>query len=73
MRDAPQHVAIRSEDDRIVRLAEPRGPLGDRVQNRLDVRPRARDDPQDLGRRGLLVERLGDLGMGGGQRAFLLL
>ena len=41
----------------IVRRTEPRGALGDRVEHRLDVGRRAGDDPQDLGRGGLLLQR----------------
>jgi hypothetical protein len=38
--------------------AQNAGPFGDRVEHRLDICRRAADDAQDLGRRGLPVERL---------------
>jgi hypothetical protein len=37
------------------------GTLYDRVEHRLHVRPRAADHAQDLARRGLLVQRLGEI------------
>ena len=42
-------------------LTEPRGRLDDRLEHRLEVGRRRRDDPQDFGGRGLLLQRLGDL------------
>ena len=42
-------------------LAEPRRALGHGVQHRLEIGRRRGDDPQDLGGRGLLLQRLGDL------------
>ena len=61
VRDGPHELALDPQDDRVDRLAEPRGPLRDDVEHRLDVGRRARDDPQDLGRRRLVLERLGEL------------
>ncbi len=49
-----------------------RGP-DDGIENRLHVGRRARDDLENLGRGGLLLQGLADLGMGGGERAILLL
>src|SRR5215472_10342073 len=51
----PQH------DRRIVGFAEPHRAPGDRVEDRLDVGGRARDDPQDFRRRRLLFQSLGQL------------
>ena len=49
----------------IPRAAEARGALGHDVHHRLEVGRRAGDDPQDLGGRGLLLERLGQLAVPG--------
>ena len=40
-------------------LAQPSGALDEGAEDRLQVDRRARDDPQDLGRRRLLLQRLG--------------
>ena len=56
-----QAVPVNSEDTRVSRAADPRGVLGDHVHDRLEIRRRARDDPQDVARRRLLLERLGSL------------
>ena len=49
-----------------------RGP-DDGIEHRLHVGRRARDDSENLGRGGLLLQRLGDLGMSLGDSAVLLL
>ena len=50
-------------DDDVARAAQPRCAVGDRVEHRLHVGRRAADDAQDLRRRRLLLQRLGDLGV----------
>jgi hypothetical protein len=37
VRDDPHEIALDPQDDRVDRLAEPRRPLGDGVEHRLDV------------------------------------
>ena len=49
---------VEPEDRTEAGVAQPRGVLDDGVEDRLDVGRRARDDPQDLGRRRLLLQRL---------------
>ena len=61
------------ENHDVICLAKARGVLGDRVEDRLDVRRRARYNPQDLGRRGLLLQRLRHLCVGRRERPILLL
>src|SRR6266567_1028347 len=53
--------AIEPEDRPKARLRESDRALHDRVENRLDVGRRAADDTQDLTRRRLLIERLGEV------------
>ena len=57
----PQHVAVDAEDHRVRCVAQPRGGPGNRVEHRLDVGGRARDDTEDVGGRRLLLERFGEL------------
>ena len=55
--------ACREHDDGVLSRAELRGALRDRVEHRLDLGRRGRDDPEDLADRGLPFEgilRLGD-------------
>jgi hypothetical protein len=54
-------------------IAQPHGAPDDRVEDRLHVGLRPTDDTQDLSRRRLLLQRLGDLGVGLRQRFVLLL
>ena len=54
-------------------LAEAGGGSDDGVKDGLQIGRRARDHPQNFGRGRLLLERLGHLGMGLGERAVLLL
>ena len=61
MRDQLERIAFDESDDRIVRIADARGVLGNGVQHRLKIRRRAGDDTQDLTRRGLLLQRLGEV------------
>ena len=61
--DDAHEVALDPEDDGVDGVAEARRALGHRVQHRLDVRRRARDDGQDLRRRRLLLQRLAELGV----------
>jgi hypothetical protein len=53
-----QVVSVEAEDAHVVRSAEARGAPDHRVEHGLQVRGRAADRPQDLSRRGLLLERL---------------
>ena len=59
--DPPQPIAVDTPDDRVVRAADARGVLGHRVHHGLQVGRRARDDPQDLPHRRLLLEGLRQL------------
>ena len=54
--DAP--VLTHDRHGRVVGVAESRGALGDRVEDGLDIRRRARDHTEDLGDGGLTLERL---------------
>src|SRR5262252_4007709 len=54
-------LTFQAEDRRVRRPAHPGGVLDHGLQNRLQFCGRARDDPQDLARRGLLLERLGEV------------
>ena len=56
-----QDVVLRQRDGDVPRVAEPGRALGHSVEDRLDVRRRARDDLQDLRRRRLLLEGLAEL------------
>ncbi len=56
-----QDLPVEAEDEAHLGLAEPGRAVRDRVEDRLDVGGRARDDPQDLAGRGLLLERLGEI------------
>ena len=55
------HLAVVSRDRAPRRVAQPERVGGDRVEDRLDVRRRARDHPQDLAGGRLLLERLGQI------------
>jgi hypothetical protein len=57
--DKPKGLTLQPKNCDISRAAEPRSTLGHDVHHGLEVRRRARDDPQDLRRGGLLLERLG--------------
>jgi hypothetical protein len=59
-------VAIDQTDGCVGRVTDSGGVLGDRIHHRLQVRRRTGDHAQDLGHRGLLLERLAELA-----RAFL--
>src|SRR5207253_1105682 len=50
-------VTVDAADDRVSRTAEPGRIGGDRVEHRLHVRGRSRNDPKDLTHRRLLLER----------------
>ena len=54
-------VAIDAENHSIGRVAQPRGIFRDHIQHRLDIRRRAGDHAQNLARRGLLLQRFGEL------------
>ena len=64
----PRHQAqvfpSRRKIEQSIATAHPGGILGDDVQDRLEIGRRARDDPQDLACRRLLLQRLGHLGVG---------
>src|SRR4051812_15642329 len=49
------------EDHAVLSLAEAGGGVEDRLEDGVQVDRRGRDDPQHLCRRGLLLQRLGDL------------
>src|SRR5947207_11195917 len=57
----PQRVALETPESHDLAAREPRGPLGDGVQDRLQVGRRLTDDPQDLGGGGLPLQRFGQL------------
>ena len=57
-RKVPKHVSLDQVHRRGGRIAQPRGPIGDRVEHRLHVGWRTRYDAQDFGDRRLLVQRL---------------
>ena len=67
----PNHVTIKAADKSVVCLTQPRGTLGDYVQHRLNIRRRTGDDPENLARRGLLVQCLAEFSRLRGDR-FLL-
>ena len=73
LRHQAQVLPFETEDRGIRRPAHPRGILGDGLHDRLEIGRRARDHPQDLGRGGLLLQRLGHLSMGLCERSVLLL
>ena len=58
-RDEPERLAFQAPDRGIGRAAESRGALGHDVHHGLKIGRRAGDHPQDLRRRGLLLQRLG--------------
>jgi hypothetical protein len=49
---------VETEDAAVDRLTQPHGALDDSLEDRLDIGRRAGDDPEDLGGRRLLLERL---------------
>jgi hypothetical protein len=57
----PQTCPIQVEDGRVVGLADTRGAPDHGVQHGLEIRRRGADDPQDLGRGRLLLERFGEV------------
>jgi hypothetical protein len=65
--------AVVAKDRAVPGATQPYRVLDDRVEDRLHVGGRAGDDAQDLAGGRLLLERLGDLSVGVGQRAILLL
>jgi len=65
--------AAQSEDGGVISGAQARGALGHGVQHGLQVGRGARDDPEDVGRRGLLLQSFTHLRVGFGQRAVLIL
>jgi hypothetical protein len=64
-----QQLAIEPVSGTVRPIAQSHGASHDRVEDRLDVRRRARDDPEDLARRGLLLQGLGEPGVRLGQLA----
>jgi hypothetical protein len=58
VRDEMKQLAIELEYGSDVGAAQPDGIRHDGVKDRLDIRRRAADDPQDLRRRRLLLQRL---------------
>src|SRR5215831_3962842 len=71
--DKPQRVTLDAADYRVVCSAESSRILGNGIENRLDIGGRLTDDPQNLTRRRLLLQRLAHLRMGLGERSVLLL
>src|SRR5262249_54567024 len=69
----PQELAFDTVERDIGRPTQSRRVPRDRFEHRLNVRRRARDYLQDLRRGRLLLEGLGYLGMGLGERSILLL
>ena len=63
----PQPVPFGEKNDCVIGPAESRGALDQRVQHGLDVRRRLADHAEDLARRCLLLQRLGQLSVGIGQ------
>jgi hypothetical protein len=61
----PIEFAVRSEDGALVGAAEPHRAFDERFQHGLEIERRAADDLQDLARRGLLFQRLGQLAIAG--------
>jgi hypothetical protein len=61
MGNRSQGLPVETEHGRIGGPAEARGTLDHGVQHRLETRRRGADDPEDLGRGRLLLERLGQL------------
>ena len=59
--DEHEAVTIAAAHRGIERLAQAGRALDDRVEHRLDVGRRARDDPEDLAGRGLLLQGLGEV------------
>ena len=72
-RNQAQVLPFQAKDRRIRRPAHPGGVLGDGLHDRLQIARRARDHPQDPGRGGLLLERLGHLRVCLRERTVLLL
>ena len=62
MGDKVDQRAVEPEDAAVGRARQRRRGGGDRVEGRLDIGRRTRNDPQDLGRRGLALQRLALLG-----------
>ena len=57
VRYGAMNIAFHEPDDDVVCSAKARGALGHRIEHRLSIGRRAADDAQDLGGRGLLLER----------------
>jgi hypothetical protein len=66
-------ISVEAVDHSLRGFAQPHCAGGDGVERWLDVGRRARDHSQDLGRGGLLLQRLGHLRMGLLHRAILVL
>jgi hypothetical protein len=56
-----QDISVRTHEDSVECVAQLRGATRDRVEDRLNISRRARDDRQDLRSNGLLLARLGQL------------
>ena len=61
MRYEVKHITLEPDRTSIVGAAQPHRALGDRVEDRLNVGRRARDDAQDLACRRLLLQGLGEV------------
>jgi hypothetical protein len=58
MGDQIERFAVEAQHRAKTAVAQPVGGLDNGVEHGLDIARRARDHPQDLGRRGLPLERL---------------
>ncbi len=65
MRDHPELVTLDETEDRVDGSTHARGVAGDDVQYRLELGRRARNGAQDLARRRLLLQRLGQFTVSG--------
>jgi len=63
MRLHAKTLTVAEHDGPIPGITQPCRSLGNGVQHWLELRRRGADDPQDLGRRRLLVERVGEVAL----------
>src|SRR3990172_7637085 len=65
MRHESEELALDISDDRVIRARQAGGIFGDRIQHRLDLRPRAGNDSQDLPGGPLTLQGFPDLPVAG--------
>src|SRR2546422_513161 len=58
-----KELAVVARDDGVLAAAQPARASNDGVEDRLDVRRRARDHAEDFGRRRLLLQSFGEVGV----------